>query len=521
MWTTESLKVQVNHDIDCWSSPREASLFVGLSLPPPFRNHSVDLDLRSAYADKSLSSPRDPWSTMNGIIEADLENLNKRVIQPWLNECQQQHPNCKSPHRHDSPNYPTRLVWVGNKSNDIVKLVETGKKCPRYLILSYCWGKSNDSAKTTDRNYTERTKAINISALPKTIRDAIKLTRAMGEEYVWIDAICIKQTDKGHTGDWETEASKVGDYYANAECLISAVSARESEEGFLGESSYASEWEVLSGHNQHAWDDKDKRLKMCTILQQGKKDALGESWAALVCDYSGRNLTVEGDRLVAIQGIASRLARQHGDTYCAGVFGSDLAHGLLWERTLDSFGESHDFPSWSWASVSGKVEWPYFLAGSLDGDCLAELVRFPCHGPVFDFAEMSSRELLIKTPLLKLFLKHNFTKTGAHKYLDVNRTEILGPKKWEEMNLPIEVFIIQNLADKDTIVRLDAGLDAGLVAAIILRHEKSFAGILLKPVCINGKEAYMRQGTFSTIMVLKLHDETSNISLMKSEITLV
>ena len=62
-------------------------------------------------------------------------------------------------------------------------------KRPRYLSLSYVWGKSNECAKTTRLNFNQRKQQIDVAAFPRTIQDAIKITRAMGIEYLWVDAV--------------------------------------------------------------------------------------------------------------------------------------------------------------------------------------------------------------------------------------------------------------------------------------------------------------------------------------------
>ncbi|KAF5599894.1 hypothetical protein FPANT_2951 [Fusarium pseudoanthophilum] len=101
-----------------------------------------------------------------------------------------------------------------------------------YLILSYCWGSGNESSKTTEKNFDSRLRGFSASALPKTIRDAILLTRMMGYRYLWVDAMCIIQ---GPSGDFHSESSRMGDYYSNAECCISASDATDSQQGFLTE----------------------------------------------------------------------------------------------------------------------------------------------------------------------------------------------------------------------------------------------------------------------------------------------
>ncbi|CEI60045.1 unnamed protein product [Fusarium venenatum] len=129
---------------------------------------------------------------------------------------------------------PTRLIDVGNIDDNMVRLVDV-KKCSdghefTYLILSYCWGTGNETSKTTEVKLEARLEGFEVSELAKTIQDAILLTRTMGYRYLWVDAICIIQ---GSRGDFQSESSRMGDYYSNAECCISASAASDSSEGFL------------------------------------------------------------------------------------------------------------------------------------------------------------------------------------------------------------------------------------------------------------------------------------------------
>ncbi|CAM1503587.1 Fc.00g011780.m01.CDS01 [Cosmosporella sp. VM-42] len=95
----------------------------------------------------------------------------------------------------------------------------------------------NGPTKTTRANLEERRQHINPADLPKTIQDAIKVTRLMVIRYLWVDAICIIQPHPGdkYLDDWMSEASKMGSYYSNSHCLISALSASDSSQGLFKE----------------------------------------------------------------------------------------------------------------------------------------------------------------------------------------------------------------------------------------------------------------------------------------------
>lgn len=71
---------------------------------------------------------------------------------------------------------------------------------------------------------------LTISDLPQTLQDAITVTRALGQRYVWIDALCIIQDSPD---DWDVESSKMGSVYHGAYLTIAAATASDVSEGFL------------------------------------------------------------------------------------------------------------------------------------------------------------------------------------------------------------------------------------------------------------------------------------------------
>lgn len=87
-----------------------------------------------------------------------------------------------------------------------------------------------------------------------------------------------------------------------------------------------------------------------------------QRWHYFVCSYSALLLTYEKDKLVAIAGLASRLAKWTGSVYLAGIWSENLAEDLLWMRRYSHTPlkrlQRPRAPSFSWASVNGTVEFP-------------------------------------------------------------------------------------------------------------------------------------------------------------------
>jgi hypothetical protein len=81
-----------------------------------------------------------------------------------------------------------------------------------------------------------------------------------------------------------------------------------------------------------------------------------DAWYELVKTYSTLKLTRESDKLPALAGLASKVAKSLHMTYCAGLWKEDLPYGLLWviKDSRRSTRLRTRVPSWSWASIQGK-----------------------------------------------------------------------------------------------------------------------------------------------------------------------
>lgn len=150
-------------------------------------------------------------------------------IRSCLRDCEANHPECKVA----GQELPTRLLDVQHEGAQQVILVETaslsvGAKMT-YIALSYCWGKGQ-SLTLTSENLEVMKLGLMVSSLPQTLQDAIAVTRTLGQQYLWVDALCIIQNSPS---DWEVESSRMASVYRDAYLTIAAATASDVTEGFL------------------------------------------------------------------------------------------------------------------------------------------------------------------------------------------------------------------------------------------------------------------------------------------------
>ncbi|RYP15768.1 hypothetical protein DL765_005494 [Monosporascus sp. GIB2] len=158
-----------------------------------------------------------------------------------------------------------------------------------YAILSYCWGGDPivlEASKTTSKNIQHRLAGFSLSKLPKTIRDAVDVTRAFGLRYLWVDALCIQQDQDRRVIQKDLDA--MPEFYARATVVISAASAAHSDAGFLGPRNllyrdYELDIALIDGENiendrislvERAFEKKREPIDTRIWTQQEDKNAL-------------------------------------------------------------------------------------------------------------------------------------------------------------------------------------------------------------------------------------------------------
>ncbi len=102
----------------------------------------------------------------------------------------------------------------------------------KYVALSYVWGCKEQPYCTTRQNLDSYVEGIPLEYIPRTIMDALRVTRTLGLRYLWVDAFCIIQDSKD---DKAREIKQIRRIFHNAYLTIVAASADTVYDGFLHE----------------------------------------------------------------------------------------------------------------------------------------------------------------------------------------------------------------------------------------------------------------------------------------------
>ncbi|KAI0550583.1 HET-domain-containing protein [Xylaria curta] len=251
---------------------------------------------------------------------------------------------------------------------DTLRLIDVKNQCVGLAI----------NLRLTKFNKTE------LAYIPRTIHDATFLVEKIGERYLWCDALCLLQNDKG---DLERGLKTIDLIYENAELTIVAAYGHDANASLPGVC------EALSGYLT-----VDQRIKQCIYssrawtksLAKFQEDLLSsrnlffiDELVYLRCrsttlselfhpnldrritkmdyyDYVAsllptRSLTNQEDALNAMRGIIQRMSRRMKCRFFEGLPTASFDYFIIFEkdRVID---RRPMFPSYSWTGWKGPLK---------------------------------------------------------------------------------------------------------------------------------------------------------------------
>jgi hypothetical protein len=105
------------------------------------------------------------------------------------------------------------------------------------------------------------------------------------------------------------------------------------------------------------WMGRKKELNLLKVSRERDKEL--DQWSSIVNAYSKCDLTFNTDKFTAISGAAEYMQHHLNDEYCAGLWRTGIELQLCWYRAQPQATRNDIAPSWSWASINGRVETPF------------------------------------------------------------------------------------------------------------------------------------------------------------------
>ncbi|PQE22447.1 hypothetical protein CJF31_00001340 [Rutstroemia sp. NJR-2017a BVV2] len=193
-------------------------------LSPPDMQYSVK-------GTDALCFVQDGETTMGRSLGARIVNRNgysMDVLKGWLERCEKLHPvTCRRHWEED-----LRSIFLVNvHTRQVVRYPLS--KCD-YVALSYVWGQVEQPAVKTGTVLGE---------LPQTIEDAITLVKALSMQYLWVDSLCIDQSNESYK---KAQIALMCSIYEGAYATIAAVSGRSANSGLPSVSRNIEKFEQVS-----------------------------------------------------------------------------------------------------------------------------------------------------------------------------------------------------------------------------------------------------------------------------------
>ena len=349
----------------------------------------------SRLSAEAFPRQREPLEAFNG-------SVNYALVKSWLRKCCAEHvPQCRVEDTVSALRLDIYLVDV--KARKLVRH-STGD---RFVALSYVWGKQSQRSESITTINGDAASSNEIggrrnpdlvpglpATLPQTMEDAIRFVDHIGERFLWIDQLCIDQTEDEQK---QEQINVMDQIFTSAHLTLVSLDGPNADWGLPGVSRpllqthqptvrldqgrlmatfIYSNWD---NNGNSIWDSRgwtlQERLlsRRCIFFAKthismtcrteffhdclamnpagkGVKTWLGDdyfredgsginlddtewdfkTYDALVSVFTGRNLTYEADVLNACQGSLNRISHKAGIQFSFGLPMSDCLRALVW-----------------------------------------------------------------------------------------------------------------------------------------------------------------------------------------------
>lgn len=164
----------------------------------------------------------------------DPDWVDPSVLRTWHDTCISGHgPKCQEPDwTRQRPGKLATPSWLVDVVDECI--VPYSPATAQYLTLSYTWGRV-DCLKHTDSNIGQLRKSGALHpdvapSVPRTVRDAMGITKLLGERYLWVDALCINQDSAASSKD----LNAMHHIYANSSVCLMAMAGTDAAHGLRG-----------------------------------------------------------------------------------------------------------------------------------------------------------------------------------------------------------------------------------------------------------------------------------------------
>jgi hypothetical protein len=195
-----------------WSYPIDGTYHVNKSIPGVEKSVVIRSNCHTKHQVFGVSTGGDFSYTVN-------EKWDPAIAQSWLQSCLQSHgPACTK--------RLSEVVDMALIDCDSMAIVEADGSSP-WIALSYVWGDRHQSAAAQGLRLGSQL----LDCIPRTIEDAITVTKRLGYRFLWVDEYCIDQRNEQRRSQ---QIERMDAIYHQADLTIVAAAGNDKAYGLPG-----------------------------------------------------------------------------------------------------------------------------------------------------------------------------------------------------------------------------------------------------------------------------------------------